>query len=393
MSKGLFRRQMTALLLWTLSPALLAADAPEVFTGTLGRAAIVIELDVRDPERVTGRYFYQKYRHDLALEGRLEHSQVNLVEGRDRYDGTPRPELVLQRAADGWAGEWIGPQGKRLDVNLVPAAVEEPPAGAEPFWYQLHEESPYEFLRLRDSPLQPGKVQRFMGHDLQWWTEPVSGLTSFEVVNGYPQAQLDRINQQLRQRLRQEIISYHACKLGAGGDWGEFQQTVTPRLLSADLVSLSIFTSYSCGGAHPDFGDAPLTLDARTGEPLGLEDLLWVGEGPAFHYVELRGRTSVNSVDFSTYSRYRNEHFAPWLVEQWRTIAPGELSGAGDDDRCDYSDPEVWDYPSWYLSDKGIVFDPVFARVDRSCEGPEWPVLPYAVVKNHPGRLQLALPD
>jgi len=47
------------------------------------------------------------------------------------------------------------------------------------------------------------------------------------------------------------VISYHACKLNAGTDWSEFQQTVTPRLLSAAVVSLSILTSYDCGGAHP----------------------------------------------------------------------------------------------------------------------------------------------
>lgn len=46
-----------------------------------------------------------------------------------------------------------------------------------------------------------------MGHELQWWTEPVSGLTMFEVLSGYPQAQLDSINQQLRARLQ------------AGGGW------------------------------------------------------------------------------------------------------------------------------------------------------------------------------
>ena len=120
------------------------------------------------------------------------------------------------------------------------------------------------------------------------------------------------------------MISYHACKLNAGTDWSEFQQTVTPRLLSAAVVSLSILTSYDCGGAHPDFGDAPLTLNAQTGEPLGLEDLLWVGEGPAFLYREARGQeVDGESVSFEVFSRYRNQHLAPWLVEQWRRIAPG----------------------------------------------------------------------
>ncbi|MGG5870408.1 hypothetical protein [Pseudomonas peli] len=394
MSNGMFWCRLVALFLGVVSPALFAAEGPQVYSGMLGKMAIVVELDLRDPEQVIGRYFYRKHHHDLALRGRLQGQQLSLVEGRDRYDDAPRPELRLQRSPQGWQGEWVGPQGKKLAVKLTQPTIEEPPAGAEPFWYRLYEESPYEFLRLKELPLKPGKRQDFMGHELQWWTEAVSGLRMFEVLSGYPQAQLDLINQQLRARLREEVIDYHACKLGAGDPRAEFLQTVRPRLLSAHVVSLSIFTSYDCGGAHPDFSDAPLTLDADTGKPLGLEDLLWVGEGPAFHYLETREhKPDEESVSFDVFSQYRNRYFAPWLVEQWRQIAPDELPEPADDLECNYSDPEIWDFPSWYLNEKGIVLDSIFPRVARACEETEWSVLPYAVVKKHPGRLRLALPD
>lgn len=394
MNKGLYWRRLMVCLLSLVSPLLFGAEKPQLYSGTLGKMAIVVELDLRDPQQVSGRYFYQKYRHDLSLNGTLEGSQLSLKEGHERYDDTSRPELHLQRTKEGWQGEWRGPQDKRIPVRLGQALIEEPPAGAEPFWDRLSEQSPYEFLRLKYSSLQPDKRELFMGHRLQWWREPISGLSSFEILDGYPQTQLDLLNQRLRERLWEEVISYHACKLNAGTDWSEFQQTVTPRLLSADIVSLSIFTSYDCGGAHPDFGDAPLTLNARTGEPLGLEDLLWVGEGEAFHYRETRNRTpDTNSVSFDVFSRYRNQHFAPWLVEQWRRIAPDDIPAPGEDVECAYGDPDMWDYPSWYLSEKGIVFDPIFPRVARACEGPEWSVLPYVLIRQHPGRVNLALPD
>jgi len=98
-----------------------------------------------------------------------------------------------------------------------------------------------------------------------------------------------------------------------------------------------------------------LTLNAQTGEPLGLEDLLWVGEGPAFLYREARSQeVDAESVSFEVFSRYRNQHLAPWLVEQWRRIAPGDIPASGGEDvECNYGDPDLWDYPSWYLSDKG----------------------------------------
>ncbi len=395
MSKGMLLRPLLVILLGLIPPLLVAADKPQLYSGTLGKMAIVVELDLSDPAQVSGRYFYRKYRHDLALNGSLDGVQLSLGEGRERYDDTPRPELHLQPIPQGWQGEWRGEQGKRLPIRLRKALIEEPPAGAEPFWYRLYEQSPYEFLRLKGMPLKPGKRQHFMGHELQWWSEPASGVVFFEVLDGYPQVQLDRINQALRERLWQEVISYHACKLNAGTDWSEFQQTVTPRLLSAAIVSLSILTSYDCGGAHPDFGDAPLTLNAQTGEPLGLEDLLWVGEGPAFLYREARSQeVDAESVSFEVFSRYRNQHLAPWLVEQWRRIAPGDIPASGGEDvECNYGDPDLWDYPSWYLSDKGMVFDPIFPRVARACEGTEWSILPYVLVKQHPGRLNLSLPE
>ncbi|WP_347505321.1 hypothetical protein [Pseudomonas anguilliseptica] len=101
MSNGMFWCRLLALCLCVVSPALLAVEGPQVYSGMLGKMAIVVELDLRDPEQVTGRYFYRKHHHDLALEGRLQGQQLSLVEGRDQYDDVPRPELRLQRSPQG----------------------------------------------------------------------------------------------------------------------------------------------------------------------------------------------------------------------------------------------------------------------------------------------------
>ena len=36
-----------------------------------------------------------------------------------------------------------------------------------------------------------------MGHALQWWRVPEAGITFFEILDGYPPAELARINQAL----------------------------------------------------------------------------------------------------------------------------------------------------------------------------------------------------
>lgn len=397
MNKGLFFRLLSSwlysLALFLMAPALLAAERPHVYSGKLGNMPIVVELDLSDPGEISGRYFYRKYHHDLQLAGVLDGQHLTLYEGQDEYGEKPRPRLQLSRTADGWQGQWQSPQGKRFAVSLAEQPIEEPPAGSDPFWSTLHEQAPYEFLRLRELPLQAGKQQEFMGYTLQWWTEPVSKISLFEVLSGYLIPQRELINQQLRARLRQEVISYYRCKLYGGTGWSEYSQTVTPRLLTADIVSLSIFTSYDCGGAHPDFGDSPLNLNARTGELLGLEDVLWLGDGKPFHYIRTGlGEDPASTVGFKEFSSYRNETFAPWLVAELQKIASIEM-GSATEAECAFSAPEFWDFPIWYFTVKGIYFDPIYPRVARACQGRGWWVLPYHVVKQHPGGVGLKLPD
>ena len=164
-------------------------------------------------------------------------------------------------------------------------------------------------------------------------------------------------------------------------------QTVTPKFLSNDVVSISIFTSYDCGGAHPDFGEAPVNMNAKTAESLTLEDVVWVGEGTPFHYLNAEDGVSTgkNDVDFDTFSEYRDKKWAPWLVKQLTEAYPQEMKKPTEesDDDCDYSQPEIWQFPAWYFTPKGLYFDPSFARVQRSCEGPEWSVLPWSAIKSH----------
>ncbi len=63
------------------------------------------------------------------------------------------------------------------------------------------------------------------------------------------------------------------------------------------------------------------------------------------------------------------------------------------DDECAYDDPSVWQFPSFYLTPKGIFFGPSYARAARVCEAnDEWSVLPYARIVKHPGWVPLAFP-
>lgn len=373
----------------------LAEEPPVVYSGTLGKTSIVLELDLNKPDEVTGRYFYQKYHLDLPLNGTLDGQELKLQEGLDDFDDTPRPELALTKDENGgWQGHWTNPQGKTLSVSLQP--VQLPAAGTDDGYLSaLIHTDPYEYLRLSALQLKAGKSENFMGYQLQWWTEPQSKISLFEIVSGYPETEIQAINQKLRTRLWQEVSGWHACMLGASRfGQGEYQQTVTPEYLSDEIVSVSVFTSYDCGGAHPDFGEAPVNLNAKTAETLTLEDVVWVGEGAPFHYLNAEDRTLTgkNDVDFDTFAEYRDKKWAPWLVKQLTAAHPQQMKKPTEesDDDCDYSDPSVWQFPAWYFTNKGLYFDPTFARVLRSCESPEWTVLPWSAMKGHAGSVAIS---
>ncbi|MNR41055.1 hypothetical protein D3C85_1594000 [compost metagenome] len=52
-----------------------------------------------------------------------------------------------------------------------------------------------------------------------------------------------------------------------------------------------------------------------------------------------------------------------------------------DDDPCDYTDEEYWDFPSWNYTEKGIEFTPIFYRAARSCEEPY--LVPFEKLKKY----------
>lgn len=395
MLKGLMRLAPYAAALFTLISTAHAEDGRRVFTGTLGKTPIVVELDTTQQDEVTGRYFYEKYHRDLALSGSLQDSTLNLVEGNNRYgDDKPLPTLKLKETGSGWQGEWQSPQGKKLPVKLTEARLPAPTSATLPFIAALQYGEPYEYLRLQGLKLKPSKKENFMGYDLQWWTEPETKISLFSVESGLSKDDQQRVNQQLLGRLWNEVISYHGCQL-QGGENVEFMQQAEPKMISPAVVSLNISTSYYCGGAHPDFGDSPLNIDVKTGHPLSLEDVFWVGKGTPILHAERDslGDKPLSEAESNARYQYVSKELVPWVIKQFTALYPTEMKTPTGDDDCNFQDESIWGTSPWYFTEKGLYLGAYFARVQRSCDRPDWSILPYSLVKQHPGAVNLQLPQ
>ncbi|RQM77152.1 hypothetical protein EHZ47_07235 [Aeromonas jandaei] len=353
----------------------MAAQAGEVYQGKVGRMPVVMTLDTSSDGTVSGRYFYRKYRKDISLSGKWEGKSLLLSEGWDNSE----PEKVamrLERSGNGLRGEWVGKKPLSIILTVIDGRAIEIP---DPVLAGWRKRDPYELLRLEGLSLKTNKSETFQGYGVQWLQEPQSNITHFRITSGLPAEQLGKLNHMLAKRQWSEVESYFQCMSTPMG--GEFGQTVTPHLISPNLLSASILTGYFCGGAHPDFGDSPLNINVLTGEELTLEDLLWVGSGAPVKFDKSYDRAE---------SEYRNKLLAPWLVQEFQRLYPDEMTS--DPEECNYADSSVWEVNSWYMTEKGIVFEPYFPRIARNCELTEWSLLPWSVIKQHPGRLPQLLP-
>lgn len=382
MFRGLLR--LFAVLFLTglfVSTATWADNGAQVYTGTLGKAAIVLEINTRTGD---GRYFYKKYRKDLPLDGALDGETLMLEEGSRMEDS--RPTLRLQPTTHGWYGEWTSTAGKILKVELEPAVIPDVPDDALPFFTILHDKYPYEYLRLQGVTLKKGKTDTFMGYTLQWWTEPKTDTSLFEVVTGYSLEERRRINQQLMARLWGEVLSSYGCS-------GSYAQWSQPLWMSPTVMSVRISSDYYCGGAYLDQSHDALNIDTKTGKLLTLDDVLWVGQGKPLHYEEYEDFAAGSPGSSTAWSNYRNTELAPWLVAQLLKLYPTEMTvtSEGEND-CGYDEDYPWHYPGWYFTEQGIKLEPSFAHVEAVCGFVDWSVLPYTIVKQHPGGVALQLP-
>ena len=372
-----------------------ATDGEQVYTGTLGKQTIVMGLTLSD-EDAPARYFYQRHHLDIPLfAGKLGKTHLELVEGVD--ESAPRPVITLDRQANGsWQGIWRGTDGKTLPLSLHPATPTPPASDAVPYLHKLYRDDPYGYLRLADLKLQAGRKQTVMGYHLQWWQQPAAKLAMFEITDGYPEAERQRINAILRNRLWQETDAYFECMGSARGtDLADFEQTVTPELFTPHLISVTVHTDYYCGGAHPDFGTAGINLDVHTGKPIALEDLLWLGKGKPLHVIGLADdpAQTPNTQDNDALAGYQEKTLAPWLLAQFNRLYPTLMQPTDSEDECNYNDVEFWQYGNWHLTPAGVFFGPSFPRAARACEASDdWSIVPWALVRKHPGPLGNAIP-
>lgn len=350
----------SALLAPLLAAALAAqaapAKAPWVFEGAAGSAQIVLWYS-EDADGLTGDYFYKSTRLDIAVAGKRRGAALELA------SEVTGDKLELKPQGDRLVGVLTTAKGKRLDVALRPAAQPLALPPDAPTGLDL-----YEKKRLEGLSLSPQAAEVRNGRTLRWYREPLTGLRLFRLEAGYAPEAMAAINHALGRRQWGKVADYLQCTTAEGRPGVEGAKADAP-WLGATVVSYRWRQSWDCAGAaHPDAGIDSQSFDALTGRELKLDEVLPAGRGPP------------PKENAPGWLEYRGSVFAPAVVALMRRHHPQEMKPPKGEDDCNYADPEVWSFPSWALTDKGLWLGPSFARVARVCDNPDWSVLPLSAL-------------
>ena len=349
------RLALLALIFANIAMPALAADET-IYQGVAGDAPVVMKLS-RSGAEAYGEYFYVRSRFDIDLSGAWQGQTLALT---SRLTGD---KIALVRSGAGFSGTLTTVKGRTLPVTLRTAS---PPAA-------LPADLPkdidlYGRLKLVGLTLTADRAEVIDGKAIRWYREPKSGLRLFRLEHGYPASAMAAMNRTLAQDQWGQVLAFFGCPGTADEAGLELAESDAPYLGGA-YVSYVWRASWSCAGAaHPDFGEEGHTFDARTGRELSLDELLPVGGKPA------------PAKDSDGWYAYRGEVFAPAVVALLTRHHPAEMARPKSEDDCDYSDPEVWDFPSWTVSAKGLWLGASFARVMRACDSPDWAVIPWSAL-------------
>lgn len=338
---------------------------PILLEGKIGKYPILMQIETYDSNCMI-KYFYINQKKDIELEGTFNEKGKIVAKTSNAPDENSVERFDLRKTNTGYSGSWVL-EDKRLAVTLISTSVEKFKNGHMfyPGIEELKKNDPYNYIKATGFVFTKDSVTINGVAQIGWFKEKFSGVTFPRVLSGYVPDIIKKVNGKLFETHLSESIGYLGC---AGSDY-----FVSTNYIFAhkNVLSIDFSVSYYCGGAHPDFSFVGLNFDTRTGKQLQLEDIYWFS------------KTKPPAKDTSPWYTYRSEVFAPRIVELLTKAYPNEMKKPDDnnEDQCDYSEPGIWDFANWHFTENGLYFGAYFARAMRSCDSPEWSIIPYKLLK------------
>ena len=338
-----------------------------VLEGTIGKFPVVMSLSV-DGNTCEGTYFYTASKHDIYFKGSAAGKNLKLTVNQDGDDTKAGETFLLTIGDKGiFNGTWTNNSRKPLSVELHPVninAIKNPYAGLP----GITPDVPYSYVRSSTLKIVTDSIVKSGSYTLTYIRIDQTEINMVQISGGTNPKIIQQVNDRLKNMLLASAEENFACEVD--------NYHISHPYVNSSVLSFDVFTSVYCpGAAHPDFGDAPVNINLKTGKDLKFDDVLLLPELP----------TPDKQAHYDAWVDYQSNTFAPRLLVLLRGLYPKEMHTALDDDTsCNYNDAEVWKFASWYLTDKGMYLSPDFPHVQGPCRNPEWSIIPFSEIKKHP---------
>lgn len=349
----------------------LKASTTYYLEGTIGKSRICMRFEDftesypdEEPRITDVRYFYLSSLKDIVLEGTRNKNQFTFYfnENEGKFD----EKFVLAKDAKGvFKGNWFHKSGKKLAVVLNPILVTaiKNPYKHIPFISAYKNSDPFEYMRSSKLTFRTESFSTFKGQTFRWVSETHGKCIGFYLDSTFSAATRDLINPKL------EVINFENAmnQLSCATQWdysdgGGIEISFSQYYLDQNLISFSIWKSWFCGGAHPDFGYDSYLLDLNTGKQYALEELIAFDKSAVIY--------DEKADNFTEYVAYKRDFFAPNILALFKEQGSVYADYNSEEDPCMelYNDPESWTFANWEFTEEGLRFSCSVARAARACE-------------------------
>lgn len=339
------------------------------YSGKIGKTTVTLTISPVDASGgVYGRYFYNSQCLDIPFEGTKKGAVLKVYAGSFYKENDEKEYFELSVKGSSMKGNWTY-KGKKLAVTLTRINYDsktDPFANNTFLKEKMGLTDVYERIRISKAVITPlDSIQTLKtGITIQWHKEKHWNSYVFRVTKGLPEPTLKWVNSYLEYQQLMDFSGRGTCSFGEESD---YECSIADLFINQDFLAYNDYTSYFCGGAHPDFDSYQHNLDLRNMKQLKTEDLVrFANEIP-------------DESNFDEWSIYRSEVFCPSLMGMLAEEHPEEMQAVDmeNEEGCDYNEADVWNFSSALITEDGLWFSAYFYRAARMCDDPEWSVISY----------------
>nr|WP_288836971.1 hypothetical protein [uncultured Flavobacterium sp.] len=327
--------------------------------GTIAKSKIYMRIHIfgsaTEEPNTNGVYFYQNSLKDINFEGTQKNNVFTLV---FKHQDTIFEKFILKKVANNnFEGTWSDRKGKSFPVKLSPIDFSNYKSTLQE---DYDEDEKLNLVKLKFLEFKKQKTTIYKNKKIDWYSEKHCDAPLFRLGDNFPENNRKAVNPVLEKIHIENILDQLNCSSSFEYNTGEgiaYETSLT--FLNSNLLGFKTSMNWFCGGAYPDFGTKGYLIDLNTGKNYEIDDII------AFD----KSVTTEKESGFDRYSKYRHDYFAPKLYSIVKAQQHFKKPKDNEEEPCDMTDLNRWEFIDWIYIEKGIEFTPSFPHAMKgSCE-------------------------